>query len=127
MARKTSMRGVEAALRRLDTVHCDRYRAPRVDTGTPLEETMTAFADLVRQGKVGYLGTSEWTADQLRAGRALADELRVPLVSNQPQYSMVWRVIEGEVVPTCRERGIGQSVWSPPGSYTQLTLPTIFS
>jgi len=113
LSRKHIMESCEASLRRLDTDHIDLYQAHRFDTETPLEETMTAFADLVRQGKVGYLGTSEWTADQLRAGKALADELRVPLVSNQPQYSMVWRVIEGEVVPTCRELGIGQIVWSP--------------
>ena len=113
LSRKHIMESCDASLRRLDTDHIDLYQAHRFDTETPLEETMTAFADLVRQGKVGYLGTSEWTAEQLRAGKALADELRVPLVSNQPQYSMVWRVIEGEVVPTCRELGIGQIVWSP--------------
>ena len=74
---------------------------------------MVAFADLVRQGKVHYVGASEWTAEQLRAGKALAQELRIPFVSNQPQYSMLWRVIEGEVVPAGRELGISQIVWSP--------------
>jgi aryl-alcohol dehydrogenase-like predicted oxidoreductase len=74
---------------------------------------MQAFADLVRQGKVLYVGVSEWTADQIRAGHALAQDLGIHLVSNQPQYSMLWRVIEGEVIPTSRELGISQIVFSP--------------
>ena len=74
---------------------------------------MTAFADLVRQGKVHYVGVSEWTADQIRAGAELARELHVPFVSSQPQYSLLWRVIEEEVVPTCEELGLSQIVWSP--------------
>jgi aryl-alcohol dehydrogenase-like predicted oxidoreductase len=113
LSRKHVMESAHASLRRLRTDHIDLYQAHRFDTETPLEETMTAFADLVRQGKVHYIGASEWTAEQLRAGTALAEELRIPFVSNQPQYSMVWRVIEGEVVPTCRELGISQIVWSP--------------
>ena len=76
---------------------------------------MLAFADLVRQGKVLYVGVSEWTAEQIAAAAELARELRVPLISNQPQYSMLWRVIEAEVVPTCERAGIGQIVWSPIG------------
>jgi aryl-alcohol dehydrogenase-like predicted oxidoreductase len=74
---------------------------------------MTAFADIVRQGKALYIGVSEWTAAQIRAAKTLADELNIQLVSSQPQYSMLWRVIEAEVVPTCEELGIGQIVWSP--------------
>ena len=74
---------------------------------------MQAFADVVRAGKALYIGVSEWTAAQIRAGHALAEELGVHLVSSQPQYSMLWRVIEAEVVPTCRELGVGQIVWSP--------------
>ncbi len=74
---------------------------------------MRAFADVVRSGKALYIGVSEWTADQIREGKKLADELNVELVSSQPQYSMLWRVIEAEVVPTCRELGIGQIVFSP--------------
>jgi aryl-alcohol dehydrogenase-like predicted oxidoreductase len=74
---------------------------------------MEAFADVVHSGKAHYIGVSEWTAEQLRRAHGLARELRVPLVSSQPQYSMLWRVIEGEVVPTCQELGIGQIVWSP--------------
>jgi aryl-alcohol dehydrogenase-like predicted oxidoreductase len=76
---------------------------------------MQAFADLVRMGKVLYIGVSEWTADQLRDGAALAKELGFQLISNQPEYSMLWRVIEGEIVPTSRELGISQVVWSPIG------------
>ncbi len=113
LSRKHVLESCHASLRRLRTDHIDLYQAHRFDTETPLEETMVAFADLVRQGKVNYIGASEWTAAQLRDGKALADELRIPFVSNQPQYSMIWRVIEGEVVPTSKDLGIGQIVWSP--------------
>jgi len=74
---------------------------------------MQAFADVVRAGKALYIGVSEWRAEEIRAGKALADELHVPLVSNQPQYSALYRVIEAEVLPTCRELGLSQVVWSP--------------
>jgi aryl-alcohol dehydrogenase-like predicted oxidoreductase len=74
---------------------------------------MEAFADVVRQGKALYIGVSEWTAEQLQEGHRLARELRIPFVSNQPQYSMLWRVIEAEVVPASEELGIGQVVFSP--------------
>jgi aryl-alcohol dehydrogenase-like predicted oxidoreductase len=93
--------------------YVDLYQAHRYDSFTPLEETMQAFADVVRAGKAHYIGVSEWTADQIRAAHELATELHVPLVSSQPQYSMLWRVIEDEVVPTCEELGISQIVWSP--------------
>jgi aryl-alcohol dehydrogenase-like predicted oxidoreductase len=97
----------------LQTDHIDVYQAHRYDYETPLEETMQAFADLVRAGKVSYIGVSEWTADQLREGHALARDLGFQLISNQPQYSMLWRVIEAEVVPASRDLGISQVVWSP--------------
>ena len=113
LSRKHVMESIDGSLRRLRTDYVDLYQAHRYDTETPLEETMVAFADIVRQGKALYIGVSEWTADQIRAGHALAKELRIPFVSSQPQYSMLWRVIEGEVVPTCRELGISQIVWSP--------------
>ncbi len=74
---------------------------------------MEAFADVVHSGKALYIGVSEWRAEEIRAAHALARELHIPLVSNQPQYNMLWRVIEAEVVPTCEELGIGQIVWSP--------------
>jgi aryl-alcohol dehydrogenase-like predicted oxidoreductase len=113
LSRKHIMESINGSLRRLQTDYVDLYQAHRFDFATPLEETMEAFADIVRAGKALYIGVSEWTAEQIRAGHALARELRIPLVSNQPQYSMLWRVIEAEVVPTCTELGIGQVVFSP--------------
>jgi aryl-alcohol dehydrogenase-like predicted oxidoreductase len=113
LSRKHIMEAADGSLRRLQTDHIDVYQAHRYDYFTPLEETMQAFADLVRMGKVLYLGVSEWTADQMRDGHALAQDLGIQLISNQPQYSMLWRVIEAEVVPTCAELGISQVVWSP--------------
>src|SRR6476619_3555929 len=113
LSRKHIMESIDGSLRRLQTDYVDLYQAHRYDTETPLEETMQAFADLVRTGKVLYVGVSEWTAEQIRAGHALAEALGVHLVSSQPQYSMLWRVIESEVATTCRELGISQIVWSP--------------
>ncbi|MCL2464415.1 MAG: aldo/keto reductase family protein [Micrococcales bacterium] len=113
LSRKHILRAIDGSLSRLRTDYVDLYQAHRYDYVTPLEETMQAFADVVRAGKALYIGVSEWTADQIRAGHALARELHVPLVSNQPQYSMLWRVIEGEVVPTSEELGLSQVVWSP--------------
>jgi len=113
LSRKHLMESIDGSLRRLGTDYVDLYQAHRWDNATPLEETMVAFADIVRSGKALYIGVSEWTADQLRAGAALARELRIPFVSNQPQYSALWRIIEAEVVPASRELGISQIVWSP--------------
>jgi aryl-alcohol dehydrogenase-like predicted oxidoreductase len=107
------MESIDGSLTRLQTDYVDLYQAHRFDTETPLEETMQAFADVVRQGKALYIGVSEWTADQLRAGHALATQLGIQLISNQPQYSALWRVIEPEVVPASAELGISQIVWSP--------------
>jgi aryl-alcohol dehydrogenase-like predicted oxidoreductase len=113
LSRKHIMESINGSLRRLGTDYVDLYQAHRYDTETPLEETMLAFADVVRAGKALYIGVSEWTAEQLRAGHALAQDLGVHLVSSQPQYSMLWRVIEPEVVPASRELGVSQIVWSP--------------
>ena len=113
LSRKHILESVDGSLTRLQTDYIDLYQAHRFDYETPLEETMQAFADLVRMGKVLYVGVSEWTADQLRAGHELATQLGFQLISNQPQYSMLWRVIEAEVVPTSEELGISQVVWSP--------------
>jgi aryl-alcohol dehydrogenase-like predicted oxidoreductase len=113
LSRKHIMEGIDGSLRRLQTDYVDLYQAHRYDYSTPLEETMIAFADVVRAGKALYIGVSEWTADQIRAGAELARELKVDLVSSQPQYSMLWRVIEAKVIPACEELGIGQIVWSP--------------
>jgi aryl-alcohol dehydrogenase-like predicted oxidoreductase len=113
LSRKHILESIEGSLRRLRTDHVDLYQAHRYDHSTPLEETMLAFADVVRSGKALYIGVSEWRADELRAAAALARELHVPFISNQPQYSALWRIIEAEVVPASEELGIGQIVWSP--------------
>ncbi|MEU4674144.1 aldo/keto reductase family protein [Amycolatopsis sp. NPDC023774] len=113
LSRKHIMESATASLQRLGTDYLDLYQAHRFDHNTPLEETMVAFADLVRQGKVLYIGVSEWSADQITQGAALARELKVPFISNQPQYSMLWRVIESQVVPASEREGLSQIVWSP--------------
>ncbi|MGW5259994.1 aldo/keto reductase family protein [Microbispora sp. NPDC004025] len=114
LSRKHIMESINGSLRRLQTDYVDLYQAHRFDFETPLEETLRAFDDLVRQGKVLYVGVSEWTADQIARALKIADEMGFDrLVSNQPQYSMLWRVIESEVVPLCEKEGLGQIVWSP--------------
>ncbi|MCL2466029.1 MAG: aldo/keto reductase family protein [Micrococcales bacterium] len=129
LSRKHIRESIDGSLQRLDTDYVDLYQAHRYDFATPLEETMGAFADVVRSGKALYIGVSEWTADQLRAASALAREMGVMLVSNQPQYSMVQRAIEAEVVPASRELGISQVVFSPlaqgvlTGKYTPGSSP----
>jgi aryl-alcohol dehydrogenase-like predicted oxidoreductase len=113
LGRKHIIESMHRSLSRLQTEYVDVYQAHRFDRSTPLEETFLAFADLVRQGKALYIGVSEWTAEEIIRGAALARELNVPFISNQPQYSMLWRVIEPEVVPACEREGLGQIVWSP--------------
>ena len=113
LSRKHIMESIDGSLERLQTDYVDLYQAHRYDYETPLEETMQAFADVVRQGKALYIGVSEWNAEQIRAGASLAKELGFQLISNQPQYSMLWRVIEGEVVPASKQLGLSQIVWSP--------------
>src|SRR6188768_3263603 len=113
LSRKHIMESINGSLSRLQTDYVDLYQAHRYDHDTPLEETMVAFADVVRQGKALYIGVSEWSAEQIRAGAVLARELKVPFVSNQPQYSLLWRVIEQEVIPASEEEGLSQIVWSP--------------
>jgi aryl-alcohol dehydrogenase-like predicted oxidoreductase len=115
LSRKHILESIEGSLQRLGTDYVDLYQAHRYDHETPLEETMLAFADVVRSGKAIYIGVSEWRAEEIRAAAPLAQELHVPLVSNQPQYNMLWRVIEAEVVPACEELGLSQIVWSPIG------------
>lgn len=99
LSRKHIMEGIDGSLRRLRMDYVDVYHAHRFDRFTPLEETMQAFADIVRSGKALYIGVSEWTPEALREGQALARQLGFSLISNQAQYSMLWRVIESEVVP----------------------------
>jgi aryl-alcohol dehydrogenase-like predicted oxidoreductase len=113
LSRKHIMESINGSLRRLQTDYVDLYQAHRYDHATPIEETMVAFADVVRSGKALYIGVSEWDAAQIRAAAGLARELNISLVSNQPQYSMLWRVIEAQVVPTSEELGLSQIVWSP--------------
>jgi aryl-alcohol dehydrogenase-like predicted oxidoreductase len=113
LSRKHIMESINGSLKRLGTDYVDLYQAHRFDYETPLEETMQAFADLVRAGKVLYVGVSEWNAKQIAAGHKISKELGFQLISNQPQYSMLWRVIEAEVIPTSQELGISQIVWSP--------------
>jgi aryl-alcohol dehydrogenase-like predicted oxidoreductase len=113
LGRKHLIESAHASLRRLQTDYIDLYQAHRFDRTTPLEETFLAFADLVRAGKVLYVGVSEWTGEQITRGAELARELHVPLISNQPQYNMLWRVIESQVVPASEREGVSQIVWSP--------------
>ena len=113
LSRKHILESIDGSLGRLGMDYVDLYQAHRFDRFTPLEETMQAFADVVRSGRALYIGVSEWTAEQLRAGQALAKDLGFRLVSNQPQYSALWRVIEPEVVPASQELGISQIVFSP--------------
>ncbi len=113
LSRKHIMEGINNSLRRLNMDYVDLYQAHRYDYETPLEETIHAFADVVRSGKALYIGVSEWNAKQLRAGQELAREAGFSLVSNQPQYSALWRVIEPEVIPASIDLGMSQVVWSP--------------
>ena len=114
LSRKHIVRSVEASLQRLQTDYIDLYQAHRYDHETPLEETLRAFDDLVRAGKVLYIGVSEWSAPQIEEAVRIAAEMGLDrIVSNQPQYSMLWRVIEEQVIPACSSHGIGQVVWSP--------------
>ncbi|XVQ13610.1 aldo/keto reductase family protein [Spirillospora sp. CA-255316] len=114
LSRKHIFESIHASLRRLRTDYVDLYQAHRFDYETPLEETLRSFDDLVRQGKVLYVGVSEWRAEEIERALKIADELGFDrIVSNQPQYSMLWRVIEPEIVPLSEREGVGQIVWSP--------------
>jgi aryl-alcohol dehydrogenase-like predicted oxidoreductase len=114
LSRKHILESCNASLKRLNTDHIDLYQAHRFDVETPLEETLSAFDDLIRQGKVLYIGFSEWSARQISQALKIQDSRGYNrFVSSQPQYSALWRVIESEVVPLSRKEGIGQIVWSP--------------
>lgn len=114
LSRKHIMESAHASLKRLNTDHIDLYQLHRFDFETPLEESLSALDDLVRQGKVLYVGFSEWTADQISQGLKIQDQKGYTrFVSSQPQYSALWRVIEAEVLPLSQREGIGQIVWSP--------------
>jgi voltage-dependent potassium channel beta subunit len=130
LSRKHLRDQVDASLRRLQVDYIDLYQCHRYDTATPLEETCATMDDLVRQGKILYWGVSEWNADQIAAAAVLckARGWSVP-VSNQPQYSALWRRVEERVLPTCRRYGLGNVVWSPlamgilTGKYTDARRP----
>jgi aryl-alcohol dehydrogenase-like predicted oxidoreductase len=114
LSRKHIIESCNASLQRLGTDHVDLLQAHRYDVEAPLDETLRAFDDLVRAGKVHYVGVSEWTAEQIADAVQIADEMGFDrIVSSQPQYSLLWRVPEAEVMPVSRASGIGQIVWSP--------------
>ena len=112
LSREQVLKQIDASLARLRTDYVDLYQCHRYDFDTPLEETMEALTEVVRQGKVRYLGFSEWTADQIEAALALVPRVE-KFSSSQPQYSLLYRVPEREVIPLCKENGISQIVWSP--------------
>lgn len=113
-SRKHIMESVHASLKRLQTDHIDLYQFHRFDYETPLEESLSAFDDLIRQGKVHYIGFSEWRAEEIKSALEIQEKRGYNrFVSSQPQYSMLWRVIEKEVAPLCATNGIGHIVWSP--------------
>lgn len=114
LSRKHIMEQAHASLKRLKTDYIDLYQCHRYDAETPLDETLRALDDLVTQGKVLYTGVSEWTADQIENAVALADQFNLdPIISNQPQYNMIVRRIEKDVIPLSERLGVGQIVWSP--------------
>lgn len=102
---------LDASLQRLGTDYVDLYQCHRYDSNTPLDETMAALTDVVQQGKVRYIGFSEWNPTQIKAALELPNVEK--FVSSQPQYSMLWRQPEEKVFPLCADNGIGQIVWSP--------------
>lgn len=111
LSRRQVEKQLEASLRRLRTDHVDLYQCHRYDEDTPLEETMEALTRAVEAGKARYVGFSEWAPEQIRAAIEIPGVVR--FVSSQPQYSMLWRRIEEDVIPLCERNGIGQIVWSP--------------
>ena len=113
LSREQVFTQLDASLRRLRTDHVDLYQCHRYDWNTPLEETMEALTEVVRQGKVRYIGFSEWPVEKIREAQAMAGVEH--FVSSQPQYSMIWRGPERDVIPVSRELGISQIVWSPLG------------
>jgi voltage-dependent potassium channel beta subunit len=116
LSRKHIMEQADASLKRLEVDYIDLYYCHRFDSETPVEETLRALDDLVRQGKVLYLGVSEWTAEQITEAIHLADKkLLDRFVVNQPQYSMLYPKIEKEIIPVSEKHGVGQVVWSPLG------------
>jgi 1-deoxyxylulose-5-phosphate synthase len=111
LSRDQILTQVDASLTRLKTDYIDLYQCHRYDFDTPLEETMGALSEIVKSGKVRYIGFSEWPSEQISAALALTSFEK--FVSSQPQYSLLWRQPEAEVMPLCAANGISQIVWSP--------------
>jgi aryl-alcohol dehydrogenase-like predicted oxidoreductase len=111
LSREQVFKQIDLSLLRLKTEYVDLYQCHRYDRDTPLEETMDALSEVVRQGKVRYLGFSEWPPDRIQAALDMADVEK--FVSSQPQYSILWREPERDVFPLCAANGISQIVWSP--------------
>ena len=113
LSRKAMMAAIDGSLKRLQMDYVDVWFAHRYDHETPLEETMSTFADAVHAGKAHYVGVSEWPADKIRQAVALGKEMNIQVIASQPQYNMLYRVIESEVIPASIETGVGQVVFSP--------------
>jgi aryl-alcohol dehydrogenase-like predicted oxidoreductase len=111
LSRQQVLKQIDASLARLRTDYVDLYQCHRYDWDTPLEETMEALSEVVRAGKARYLGFSEWPAEKIEEALNLRGVEK--FVSSQPQYSMIWRGPERDVIPLCAEHGISQIVWSP--------------
>jgi 1-deoxyxylulose-5-phosphate synthase len=111
LSRAQIMKQIDASLARLQTDYVDLYQCHRYDPDTPIEETMEALSDVVKSGKARAIGFSEWSPQNIRDSLAVKDSVK--FVSSQPQYSLLWRRPEGEVIPLCAANGISQIVWSP--------------
>lgn len=111
LSRAQVFKQIDGSLQRLKTDYVDLYQCHRYDDETPLAETMDALSEVVRQGKVRFLGFSEWPLDKVREAAAMAGVER--FVSSQPQYSLLWREPEGGIFPLGRELGLGQLIWAP--------------
>ena len=111
LSRVQILKQMDASLQRLKMDYVDLYQCHRYDANTPLEETMQALSDVVRQGKARYIGFSEWSPAQIEAAVQMPGVVK--FVSSQPQYSLLWRRPEEKVIPLCAKNGISQIVWSP--------------
>ena len=111
LSREQIRKQLDNSLARLKTDHVDLYQCHRYDAKTPLEETMEALTEAVKSGKVKYIGFSEWPVAKIKAAAAIPGVAK--FISSQPQYSMLWRGPEAEVIPWCKAHGVSQIVWSP--------------
>lgn len=131
LSRKHVIEQVNASLKRMELDYVDVFYCHRYDEDTPLDETLRAIDDLIRQGKILYVGVSEWSAAQIQEAVAIADKYLLDrIIVNQPQYNMLHRDIEDEIIPVCEKNGISQVVYSPlaqgvlTGKYRGGTIPT---